>query len=87
MKEWLKKEMIQSNPQISVILPTYNESQNIIEILKLIHENLTKGINTETIVVDDNSPDGTGKIVEDYVSNIKTGESLGIILLKLRINL
>jgi dolichol-phosphate mannosyltransferase len=63
--------MTQNNPQISIILPTYNESQNIVNILKLIGENIPKGIHTETIVVDDNSPDGTGKIVDDYISNIK----------------
>ena len=59
------------NPQISIIVPTYNESQNIVGILKSIHDNIPKGLYTETIVVDDNSPDGTGKIVEDYISNIK----------------
>ena len=63
--------MIQNNPQISIIVPTYNESQNIIDILKSIRENIPKGVFTETIVVDDNSPDGTGKIVEDYISSIK----------------
>ncbi len=61
--------MGQKNPQVSIIVPTYNESQNIVEILKSIHENIPKGIYTETIVVDDNSPDGTGKIVEEYISN------------------
>ena len=59
------------NPQISIILPTYNESQNIVSIIKSIHDNIPNGIHTETIIVDDNSPDGTAKIVEDYVSNIK----------------
>jgi dolichol-phosphate mannosyltransferase len=63
--------MIQKNPQVSIILPTYNESQNIVQILQLIQKNIPKGIHTETIVVDDNSPDGTGKIVEDYIFNIK----------------
>jgi len=63
--------MIQNNPQVTIIVPTYNESQNIIGILKSIRENIPKGIHTETIVVDDNSPDGTGKIVEDYISSIK----------------
>ena len=63
--------MTQINPQISIIIPTYNESQNIVSILKSIRENLPKGIHTETIVVDDNSPDGTGKIVEDYIFSIK----------------
>jgi len=60
-----------NNPQVSIILPTYNESQNIVNILQLIRENIPKGISTETIVVDDNSPDGTGKIVDDYISDIK----------------
>jgi len=63
--------MSQNNPQVSIILPTYNESQNIVSILKSIRESIPKGIFTETIVVDDNSPDGTGKIVEDYISSIK----------------
>ena len=64
-------DLIQKNPQVTIILPTYNESKNIIGILKLIDKNIPKGISTETIVIDDNSSDGTGKIVEDYVSNIK----------------
>jgi len=63
--------MAQNNPQVSIIVPTYNESQNIVGILKSIRENIPKGIFTETIVVDDNSPDGTGKIVEDYIFSIK----------------
>ncbi len=60
-----------NNPQISIILPTYNESQNIVNVLKSIHENIPKGLVTQTIVVDDNSPDGTARIVEEYVSSIK----------------
>jgi len=63
--------MINKIPQISIILPTYNESQNILSILKSIHENIPKGLHTETIVVDDNSPDGTGAIVDDYIQNFK----------------
>ena len=63
--------MVSKTPQISIILPTYNESQNIVKILKSIHENIPKGIHTETIVVDDNSPDGTGRIVDDYIFNLK----------------
>ena len=63
--------MVQNNPQVSIIVPTYNESQNIVEILKSIHANIPKGIYAETIVVDDNSPDGTGRIVDDYISNLK----------------
>ncbi len=64
-------EMINNNSQVSIIIPTYNESQNIISILKSIGSNLPKNLQTEAIVVDDNSPDGTGKLVEDYLKNIK----------------
>ena len=57
--------------QVSIIIPTYNESKNIIQILKSIGENIPRNILTEAIVIDDNSPDGTGKIVEDYLKNVK----------------
>lgn len=57
--------------QISIILPTYNESQNIVSLLKSIAENIPKNIKAQAIVVDDNSPDKTGKIVEEYLQNIK----------------
>lgn len=57
--------------QVSIIIPTYNESTNIIGILKSIGENLPKNITAEAIVVDDNSPDLTGKIVEEYLKNVK----------------
>jgi dolichol-phosphate mannosyltransferase len=44
-----------------VIIPTYNEKENIIKLLKAI---LFQDKKIEILVVDDNSPDGTGKIVE-----------------------
>ena len=56
---------------ISVIIPTYNESQNILTILKSIEENLPKELITEIIVVDDNSPEGTGQIVVAHIKNKK----------------
>ena len=58
-------------PQVSIIIPTYNESQNILRILRSIGEALPKKTAIETIVVDDNSPDGTGNIVEEYIENVK----------------
>ncbi len=61
----------EKNPQISIILPTYNESQNILNVLKTISDILPKSIQTQTIIVDDNSPDGTGSIVEEYMKNVK----------------
>lgn len=57
--------------QISIILPTYNESKNIIDMLKQITNSLPQNITSQTIVVDDNSPDGTGRLVEEYISTFK----------------
>jgi len=65
------KQRIGENGQISIIIPTYNESENIIKILRSIGEILPKNVPTQAIVVDDNSPDGTGKLVEDYLKNVK----------------
>ncbi|MFQ5439941.1 MAG: glycosyltransferase [Nitrosopumilaceae archaeon] len=69
------------NAQVSIIIPTYNESRNIIQILKSIGENLPKNLTAEAIVVDDNSPDSTGKIVEEYLKNVKkiAGYTMNII--------
>ena len=66
--------------QVSVIIPTFNESENICKVLNSIKDFLPK-IDIEAIVVDDNSPDGTGKIVEDYIQSMKNiaGYSISII--------
>ena len=71
----------QSEAQVSVIIPTYNESENIIQVLKSIGEHLPKDVEIEAIVVDDNSPDGTGKVVEDYITDARNevGYSINII--------
>ncbi len=44
-----------------IILPTYNEKENI---EKLIREILAQNLNLDILVVDDNSPDKTGQVVE-----------------------
>ncbi len=46
----------------AVIIPTYNEIENI---ERLINEIISLPIEAQVIVVDDNSPDGTGALVED----------------------
>ena len=58
-------------PLVSLIIPTYNESDNIVALIESIKENLPSAVFTEIVVVDDNSPDGTGKIMEDYVNAAK----------------
>lgn len=50
---------------ISIVLPTYNEIDNInIIILKIVEVCEREGFNGEIIVVDDNSPDGTADAPE-----------------------
>jgi dolichol-phosphate mannosyltransferase len=44
-----------------VVTPTYNEAENI---EKFVTQVLAQGDNIEVLVVDDNSPDGTGDIVD-----------------------
>ncbi len=47
----------------SIILPTYNEKDNIIELIQAIFAALPAPIEFEVVVVDDNSPDGTAEVV------------------------
>lgn len=47
--------------QVAVIVPTYNEKENI---ESLIAQLLALPIEVDVIVVDDNSPDGTGEIAD-----------------------
>lgn len=51
---------------VSIIVPTYNESQNIINLLESIERSIPRSLLSEVVVVDDNSPDKTGEIVEIY---------------------
>lgn len=46
---------------VSVVIPTYDEAENIVELLKQI---LALELSLEVIVVDDNSPDGTAAKAE-----------------------
>jgi dolichol-phosphate mannosyltransferase len=77
----MNTEILNNKTQVSIIIPTYNESQNILKILRTISKHIPKNISTEAIVVDDNSPDGTGKIVEEYLKDFKkvAGYTINII--------
>ncbi len=56
--------IINKNEKVSIVLPSYNEKNNISEAIERISKSLGEDL-LEIIVVDDNSPDGTWKIVEN----------------------
>jgi dolichol-phosphate mannosyltransferase len=54
--------------KVVVIIPTYNEKDNIIKLLDVLEEEkkqITRHL-ISFLVVDDTSPDGTGDVVSDY---------------------
>ena len=51
---------------VSIIVPTYNESHNIIGLLESIERSVPRSLLSEVVVVDDNSPDKTGEMAETY---------------------
>ncbi len=51
---------------MSVVIPTYNERENIINLVREIAQRVPKDIKTEILIVDDNSPDGTGSLVDKF---------------------
>ncbi len=55
------------NPRVSIVIPTYNEANNVRELLGELRSSLeSAGIKDfEIIVVDDDSPDGTWRVVEE----------------------
>ncbi len=57
-----------SGRSVSVILPTYNESENLPVLLDRLTV-LLADLDYEIIVVDDNSPDGTWEIADQYATD------------------
>ncbi|MEM2930424.1 MAG: glycosyltransferase family 2 protein [Thermoproteota archaeon] len=63
MVEEATKESALHSIQLSIIIPTYMEAENLPKLIERIEEAL-KEIDFEIIIVDDNSPDGTADIAE-----------------------
>ncbi len=52
-----------SSPLVYVVVPTYNERDNIVELIRRLSALGVPRLNV--LVVDDGSPDGTGQVVEE----------------------
>ena len=53
------------NEKVLIILPTYNEKENLENVVGRIFETVPSA---HVLVVDDNSPDGTGQLAEELKS-------------------
>ena len=52
-------------PRSLVIIPTFNEAENINSLLPAV---LSQAPNIDILIIDDNSPDGTARLVRDMMS-------------------
>jgi dolichol-phosphate mannosyltransferase len=56
----------EKNEVIYVVIPTYNEVDNIASLIQAL---LDTSANITILIVDDNSPDGTGKVIDELAKN------------------
>jgi dolichol-phosphate mannosyltransferase len=74
-----QEEMVKaSKAKLSIVLPTYNESQNIVRMLDSIAENLSPFERAEIIVVDDNSPDGTAEMAKSHAKIVSDKKKIRV---------
>jgi dolichol-phosphate mannosyltransferase len=72
---------------LSIIIPTYNEAENIPNLLRSIGDGLHTFLKqldamAEIIIVDDGSPDGTADVVEQHSKHIASEGRLSIKVLR-----
>lgn len=57
------RKLLKGNPEVTIVIPAYNEEKTIVRTLNSICQNLTS-YSVEIIVVNNNSKDNTAKLVE-----------------------
>lgn len=77
--------LVTSEPAVSVVLPTYNEAETVVDVIAAARGYLFHGTRTvEIVVVDDDSPDGTAEVVrsaypdDEFVSVIVRTQESGL---------
>jgi len=65
---------VTANDSVWLVVPTFNEAENIESLLRAALERLPAG--SRALVVDDASPDGTGRIADRLASELGTVEVL-----------
>lgn len=61
---------------VIVVIPTYNEVDNVIEVVSKALNELPE---SNVVVVDDNSPDGTARAVEDFARSTADGDRVRVL--------
>ncbi|MFI6846470.1 polyprenol monophosphomannose synthase [Kitasatospora sp. NPDC050467] len=59
--------MVEASPKVVVVVPTYNERENLPVLAGLLADLELPGLNL--LVVDDNSPDGTGDVADKLAAD------------------
>lgn len=64
--------------RIWLVIPTYNEAENVVPVVRAVATEMAKVAPGEfrILVVDDNSPDGTGRIADELALELPTLEVL-----------
>lgn len=51
---------------LTIVVPTYNERERLAELVRAVCEACdARGVRLEMVIVDDNSPDGTGQVADE----------------------
>jgi dolichol-phosphate mannosyltransferase len=59
-------------PALSIVVPTYNERERLPELVRQIFDAYaSEQLNAELIIVDDNSPDGTGALADELAQRYR----------------
>ena len=67
---YIIKKFIMKKYQLGIVIPTYNEAENIIDLIdQILFEVEKNNIKTKILFVDDNSPDNTSSILSEYINS------------------
>ncbi|MFI9363830.1 polyprenol monophosphomannose synthase [Kitasatospora sp. NPDC053057] len=67
--------MVEASPKVVVVVPTYNERENLPVLAGLLADLAVP--NLHLLVVDDNSPDGTGELADKLAAD--SGGTVGVL--------